>query len=75
MQPPALTIGGIVRHAARSFGAAEGLVEGDRRLSFEDIARAVGAAAKSFRALGLEPGDRVAIWAPNSAAWGIAARG
>ncbi|MFM7125699.1 MAG: FadD3 family acyl-CoA ligase [Actinomycetota bacterium] len=75
MQPPALTIGGIVRYAARSFGAAEGLVEGDRLLSFEDIAHEVGAAAKSFLALGLEPGDRVAIWAPNSAAWVIAALG
>lgn len=75
MQPPALTIGGIVRHAARIFGAAEGLVEGDRRLSFDDIAHEVGAAAKSFVALGLEPGDRVAIWAPNSAAWMIAALG
>lgn len=75
MQPPALTVGGVVRHAARAFGTAEGLVEGDRRLSFGDIAREVDAAAKSFVALGLESGDRVAIWAPNSAAWMIAALG
>lgn len=75
MQPPSLTIGGIVRHAAQSFGAAEGLVTGARRLSFRDIAFCVDDAAKSFLALGLAPGDRVAIWAPNSAEWMIAALG
>ncbi|MGA0877736.1 MAG: FadD3 family acyl-CoA ligase [Ilumatobacteraceae bacterium] len=75
MQPPALTLGGIVGHAAQTFGVADGLVEGDRRLSFIDVERAVASTAKSFLALGLEAGDRVAIWAPNSASWMIAALG
>lgn len=75
MQPPSLTLGGIVRHAARTFDTAEGLVDGDERLSFIEVAADVDRAAKAFIAHGLTPGDRFAIWAPNSGAWMIAALG
>lgn len=51
------------------------IVEGDERISYAVLARRVGDAAKAMLAAGVEPGDRVAIWAPNSAPWIIATLG
>jgi acyl-CoA synthetase (AMP-forming)/AMP-acid ligase II len=69
------TIPGLVRRAASRFGAAEAVVDGPARLSFAELAGRVEAAAGAVAATGIEPGDRVAIWAPNSAEWIIAAFG
>lgn len=54
------------------FGAAEAIVDGDVRLSFAALAEQVGEATAAFVAAGLEPGDRVAIWAPNCWEWVVA---
>jgi len=67
------TIPAVVDDAARRFGAAEALVDGDLRLSFVELKERVDEAARAFVAAGLEPGDRVAFWASNSAEWAIAA--
>jgi len=71
----ALTIPAVLQRAAARFGDAEGLVDGDRRMSFAELAEAADAAARAFVAAGIEPGDRVAMWAPNSADWVVAALG
>jgi len=71
----ATTIPAVVERAAERFGDAEGLVDGDRRLSFAELADAADAAARAFVAAGIEPGDRVAVWAPNSGDWIVAALG
>ena len=71
----ARTIPAVLERAAALFGEREGLVEGDRRLSFADLAAAADQAARAFVAHDVEPGDRVAIWAPNMADWAIAALG
>jgi acyl-CoA synthetase (AMP-forming)/AMP-acid ligase II len=71
----ARTIPAVVERAAERFGAAEGLVDGERRSSFAEVAAAADAAARGFVAAGVEPGDRVAMWAPNSGDWVIAALG
>jgi acyl-CoA synthetase (AMP-forming)/AMP-acid ligase II len=65
----------MARASAERFGVADAVVDGDIRLSFADIARNMRAVARSLIAAGVEPGDRVAIWAPNSAAWITAALG
>jgi len=70
-----LSIPAIVERAADIFGSAEGLVDGDLRLSFAGLAEQADRAARALVASGIEPGDRVAIWAPNSATWVIAALG
>ena len=75
MGPEVLTHPGVVREAARRFGLREGLVDRGRRWTFTDIEREVERCARSFIALGLNHGDRVAIWAPNSAEWIFAALG
>ena len=47
-------------------------VEGDRTLSFTELLEQVRAVARGYVALGLEPGDRVVVWAPNSIDWVVA---
>jgi acyl-CoA synthetase (AMP-forming)/AMP-acid ligase II len=71
----ARTIPAVVERAAARFGEREGLVDGDTRLSFADLAAAADEAARAYVASGIEAGDRIAIWAPNMAEWVIAALG
>jgi acyl-CoA synthetase (AMP-forming)/AMP-acid ligase II len=69
------TIPEVVHRGAREFADLEALVDGDRHLSFVDLERATGQAAAALIASGIEPGDRVAIWAPNSVTWMIVGLG
>lgn len=69
------TIPRMVLSAADRFGDAEAVVDGPLRLSFTQLAERVRVAAGAFAALGVGKGDRVAIWAPNSAEWIVAAFG
>ncbi|WP_030620653.1 FadD3 family acyl-CoA ligase [Streptomyces fulvoviolaceus] len=65
----------MVLSAADRFGDAEAVVDGPLRLAFTELADRVRVAAGAFAELGVEKGDRVAIWAPNSAEWIVAAFG
>ena len=65
----------MVLSAGDRFGDAEAVVDGPARLSFAGLVQRIRCAAGAFAAFGVEKGDRVAIWAPNSAAWIIAAFG
>ena len=69
------TIPAMVRDAARRFGDAEAVVDGDRRVGFTGLAAMVAEAAKALMASGIGCGDRVAVWAPNSLEWLVAALG
>ncbi|MFN8034023.1 MAG: FadD3 family acyl-CoA ligase [Mycobacterium sp.] len=69
------TIPEMVIGAADRFGDAQAVVDGPLCLSFVEVADRVRRAAGAFVKLGVEKGDRVAIWAPNSAHWMIAAFG
>ncbi|WP_082960349.1 MULTISPECIES: FadD3 family acyl-CoA ligase [unclassified Mycobacterium] len=69
------TIPEMVLSAADRFGDAEAVVDGPLRLSFTELIDRIRCAAGSFADLGVAKGDRVAIWAPNSAEWIIAAFG
>jgi acyl-CoA synthetase (AMP-forming)/AMP-acid ligase II len=71
----ALTVPQVVERARERFGDREGLVDGDLRLSFAEVADRADEAARALIAWGLQAGDRVAIWAPNMAEWAIAALG
>jgi len=69
------TIPAMVREAARRWDDADAVVDGDRRTSFADLRDRVDDAARGLLATGIEPGDRVAVWAPNSTEWIVAALG
>ncbi len=72
---PWQTIPEMVLSAADRFGDAEAVVDGPLRLSFTEVVERIRCAAGAFAELGVEKGERVAIWAPNSAEWMIAAFG
>ncbi|MFJ9896270.1 FadD3 family acyl-CoA ligase [Streptomyces sp. NPDC091280] len=65
----------MVLSAADRFGDAEAVVDGPLRLTFGELVERVRVAAGAFASAGVEQGDRVAIWAPNSAEWIVAAFG
>lgn len=69
------TIPEMVLSAADRFGDAEAVVDGPLRLTFAELVQRIRCAAGAFADLGIDKGERVAIWAPNSAEWIIAAFG
>ena len=69
------TIPALVRASAQRFPTREGLVDGDVRLTFPELADRIERASRAFMAAGLEAGDRVGVWAPNIAEWVVAAFG
>lgn len=50
--------------SARRFGDKTALVIGERRFSFRQLDELTGALAASLVKLGIEPGDRVTLYAP-----------
>lgn len=74
-QPRWQTIAEMVLSVGDRFGDAEAVADGALRLSYVELVDRVRRAAGAFAGLGIEKGDRIAIWAPNSAHWLIAAFG
>ena len=60
---------------AERFPDGEAIVDGDRRITYPELAGEVVRSTRAAIAAGIQPGDRAAIWAPNSADWIIAALG
>ncbi|MGI9206429.1 MAG: AMP-binding protein, partial [Rhodococcus sp. (in: high G+C Gram-positive bacteria)] len=69
------TIPEMVLSTDDRLGDAEAVVDGDLRLTFTELTARIRRAAGAFAAAGIDKGDRVAIWAPNSAEWIVAAFG
>jgi acyl-CoA synthetase (AMP-forming)/AMP-acid ligase II len=69
------TIPALVAAAAAAHGEAEAVVDGDRRVTFDELATLVERGAADCIRRGVQPGDRVGIWAPNSLDWIVAALG
>lgn len=68
-----LTIGRVLAETVERFGDSHALVfpKLDLRLNYHEFARAVHEAAKGLLALGIRPGEHVAIWATNVPEWVI----
>jgi acyl-CoA synthetase (AMP-forming)/AMP-acid ligase II len=70
------TIPAAVVSAAGKFGAAPALIEpGEARLSYAELLDQVRQVARALIATGVRPGDRLAVWAPNTRHWVLAALG
>jgi HIP---CoA ligase len=69
------TIPAALARAADRFGDAEALADGEARLSWRELRdRSLGFAA-ALAGAGVAPGDRVAVWSPNTWHWVVAALG
>lgn len=51
------------------FAAEVAVIDSDTVLTFADVRSGMLAVGRALMAAGVGPGDRVALWAPNSAAW------
>jgi len=69
------TIPRMIQANAAKFGDAAAIVDGECRMSYAEVAHEMATVACSLIADGVIPGDRVAVWAPNCAAWITAALG
>jgi acyl-CoA synthetase (AMP-forming)/AMP-acid ligase II len=70
-----VSIPNAVRNSALRHPGIEAVVDGDERLTFAQLAGAMAGSVAGMIALGVKPGDRVAVWAPNSLRWILAALG
>ncbi|HEU5302973.1 MAG TPA: FadD3 family acyl-CoA ligase [Acidimicrobiia bacterium] len=65
----------MLRDGVRRLGTTEAVVDADTRVSFAELQAMVDRSARSLLASGIAPGERVAVWAPNSLEWIVAALG
>ncbi|MFF4217490.1 AMP-binding protein [Streptomyces nondiastaticus] len=70
-----MSIPRLVRTAAARHGDREAVVEGRTRIGYEQLAARIERAAAGCLAAGVEAGDRVAVWAPNTLDWIVSALG
>jgi acyl-CoA synthetase (AMP-forming)/AMP-acid ligase II len=66
------TIPQVLGRIADEFGDHDALVTDDRRLTFSQLRDEVRKAAAAMIDLGVDAGDRVAIWSPNTWHWVVA---
>ena len=62
---PKQTLGSLPERAARRWGAREALYFNGRRWSFAELSRSVDRLARGLLALGVQPGEKVALWMVN----------
>jgi HIP---CoA ligase len=67
------TVPAVLRRAAAEHGDIEALVDGAARITYRTLLPEVERVAAALLSRGLRPGDRVAVWASNSARWALAA--
>src|SRR5829696_5520944 len=65
----------MVDDVCSAYAEKEAIVDGEERILFADLRARVDEVARAAIASGVSVGDRIAIWAPNSARWIITAFG
>ena len=69
------TVPHLLEQAAARFGDRSAIVDGDMSLTYAGLATEVTRVARGLRAIGVGPGDRVAVWAPNRTEFALALLG
>ena len=69
------SIPALVAAQAEALPNQEAIVAGAERLTFAEVRSRMDEAGAAMLAAGIEPGDRVAVWVPNSVDWLSAALG
>ena len=73
--PDIPTIPGMLALTAQRYGSRVAVEDAECRLTYAELHRQSLLAARALITLGIEPGDRVAVWAPNGYEWIVAAVG
>ncbi|RGE44905.1 fatty acid--CoA ligase family protein [Comamonas testosteroni] len=71
----ALTLPGMLGDVASRFAERAAIVENGKSISYQQLQQLSRQAARALMALGVQAGDRVALWAPNLSEWIVAACG
>ena len=66
------TIGQILPETAARFGDKTALVFGDHTFSYDELERLSNRVANGLTDIGIEPGDRVTLYAQNGWEWVVA---
>ena len=69
------TLPAVIRRAAERHAGRAAIVDGDVRIDYAALASHMEQVARALIALGVQAGERVAIWAPNLHEWILAACG
>jgi HIP---CoA ligase len=72
---PPQTLCALLEESAKRYGDRLAVIDGPRRLSYAGLAAEVRTMARALIAAGVQPGDRVAVWLPNTEHWLVAALG
>jgi HIP---CoA ligase len=72
---PPQTLCALVEESAKRYGSRLAVIDGSRRLSYAELAAQARAMTRALMAVGVQAGDRVAVWLPNTAHWLVAALG
>ena len=67
-----LTTPAVLDRIARDFADHDAVITEDRTFTFAELREEVRRAAAAIAGLGVAPGDRVAIWSPNTWHWVVA---
>ena len=67
-----LTTPAVLDRMARDFADHDALVTADRSFTFAELRDEVRRTAAAIAGLGIDPGDRVAVWSPNTWHWVVA---
>ncbi|MGH3435886.1 MAG: AMP-binding protein [Sciscionella sp.] len=59
------TMPALLDEAARRFGALPAVLDATTRLTWAELREQVRTVSRALTAVGIRPGDRVAVWAPN----------
>jgi len=69
------TVCALLEQSSKRYGDHLAVIDGTLRLSYAELAAQARTMARALMATGVQPGDRVAVWLPNTAHWLIAALG
>jgi acyl-CoA synthetase (AMP-forming)/AMP-acid ligase II len=72
---PPQTLCALMEESSKRYGDRLAVIDGPRRLSYADLAAQGRTMARALMASGVQAGDRVAIWLPNTVHWLVAALG
>lgn len=63
----------LIAQSAAKFGDRVAIADGATRLSYSELGALVEGVSNGLIAAGVEPGDRVSVWSPNTFHWIVAA--